>query len=101
MSQQTPIQNATQELHDYMIFFEGEWQIPPAFYWVAEVKGRTPDDAMRANLAEIIRDARSSYPVIVNGLDDEHIEEALCTVRTDYWTSRHKAAWQSMLSGNA
>lgn len=101
MLQQTKTQEAVeQQLHDYMIFFEGEWQIPPAFYWVAEVRGRTPDGAISANLEEIIRDARSSYPEIVDGLDDERIEEALCIVRSDYWMSRHKAAWQSMLSRN-
>ncbi len=87
-----------QEPYDYMVFFEGEWQTPPVFYWVAEVKGRTPEEAISANLAEIIHDARSSYPEIFDGLDDEHIEEALCTARADYWMSRHKTAWQSMLS---
>jgi hypothetical protein len=86
----------SEQIYDYMIFFDGEWQIPPAFYWVAEVKGKSPEDAITSNLAEIIREARSSYPDIVDGLDDEHIEEALCTVRSTYWTSRHKAAWQSM-----
>ncbi len=100
MSSQPDTQNTIPEQsHDYMIFFEGEWQIPPAFYWVAEVKGKTPEDAITSNLAAIMREARSSYPDVVDGLDDGHLEEALCTVRSDYWMSRHKAAWQSMFSG--
>ena len=94
-----PTEKGTQQqLHDYMIFFEGEWQIPPAFYWVAEVKGKSPEDAIASNLAEIMREARSSYPDVVDGLDDDHLEEALCTVRSDHWMSRHKAAWQSVFS---
>lgn len=70
-----------QESYDYMVFFEGEWQTPPAFYWVAEVRGRTPEEAISANLAEIIDEARSSFPEIFDGLDDTRIEEALCTAR--------------------
>ena len=98
MSQQS--RNSSEEaIQDFMVFFSNEWAIPPAFYWVAEVKGKTPDDAIQSNLASILDAARSSYPDIVDGLDDGHIEEALCTVRSDYWMSRHEAAWQSMLIG--
>lgn len=78
-----------------MIFFDGEWQVPPAFYLVTQVKGKSPEDAIASNLAEIIHEARSSYPDIVDGLDDAHIEEALCTVRSEYWISRRQAVWQS------
>jgi hypothetical protein len=101
MKQSNKNQISGQQLYDYMIFFDDEWQMPPSFYWIAQVKGKTPEDAIATNLAEIIRDARASCPNIFAELDDEFIEERLCTVRRDFWTSCYTRNLEAMFSNDA
>ena len=94
-----PIQESMEEAkRDYMVFFSNEWAIPPAFYWVAEVKGKSAEDAYQRNLDHIIQAARKFDSDIFDDMSDENIEEGLCIVRRDNWMSLYKIDCRKLLA---
>ncbi len=98
MYDQTVLQNAMPEqLHSYMVFFSNEWAIPPAFYWIDEVRGTSMDDAYKRNLDHIIQAAREFDADIFGDMSVENIEEGLCIVRRDNWMSLYNHEWRKLL----
>jgi hypothetical protein len=100
MSQQTKSQDAVPQ--NYTIFFNDAWHIPePAFYWVAEVQGMNPQEALDTNLLHLIQAVREILELDEDDLSDYKIEEALYIVPSKYWMSSYEMDWQARLSATA
>lgn len=91
--------NSSEEtMHNYMVFFSNEWAIPPAFYWIAEVRGKSAQDAYKSNLNYIIQMAREFDQDILGDMSDADIEEGLCLVSRDSWMSLYNVEWRTVLA---
>lgn len=81
-----------------MIFFSNEWAIPPAFYWITEVRAASAEDAYKRNLDRIMQAAREFDRDVFGEMSVDDIEEGLCIVRRDSWMSLYNIEWRKLLA---
>ncbi|CAG0947091.1 hypothetical protein ANRL1_03659 [Anaerolineae bacterium] len=86
-------------LQKYFVFFFHEWQIPDqGYYWIAEVEGSSPKEALKTNLPFLIQSVRE---FLETDVVEYKVERNLYIVPADFWMSYSAAHWQASLSSPA
>lgn len=87
-----------QQLQRYFVFYFHEWQIPdPSYFWIDEVKGKNPKDALKRNLPHLLRLVRKLLDLNKDEGANYKLERALYIVPSEYWLSARVAYWQQDL----
>ena len=90
---------ARRQLKKYVILFQNEWQIPePVFYWIGEVKGQNPKDALKRNLARLLRIVRKTLELDKTEGADYKLERNLYVIPAEHWMSANTVYWNASLA---
>jgi len=92
---------ARQPLQKYFVFYFHEWQIPdPSYFWVDEVKGKNPQDALKRNLPRLLRLVRKVLDLNKDEGADYKFERSLYIVPAESWLSSGAVYWEASLSAS-
>ncbi|HZP82522.1 MAG TPA: hypothetical protein VFB21_12860 [Chthonomonadaceae bacterium] len=79
----------------YEAFYYEDYETPPAYRWIGEVEGESPEQALLQNLPQLIASARDLYGLSPEDFDDESIQDSIFVFRPDAVVSIHDAARKS------
>lgn len=83
------------QLQTYVILFRDEWNIPePAYYWLDEVKGKNPNDAIERNRAHLLARVHKILSLRRGEVAEHKLEREFYALPAESWFSAREKYWQ-------
>lgn len=82
-------------LQTYVILYRHDENYPePAFYWLDEMKGKNSKDAIKRNLAHLLKRVREILSLRKGEVADYKLERNMYVIPVEHWLSARGAYWR-------